>query len=196
MFTQFAVIFFCCLVVLLSLVILFNTNKITLILALNLISFTSAIYYLLLSAPDVAITEVAVGSAISTLFFLFPIKYIIDKNKNHNKLRKRKVKFIQIMIVRSSAFIISTLVLLSLSSFAFYMKSFGGETNKIINLNNKPAEYYRVHTTKEIGSKCIVTGILASYRGFDTMIETFVIFVASIGVLFVLSDTTKKQLDE
>jgi multicomponent Na+:H+ antiporter subunit B len=38
----------------------------------------------------------------------------------------------------------------------------------------------------EIGIPNIVTSILASYRGFDTLGETFVIFTAAIGVLVLL----------
>ena len=35
----------------------------------------------------------------------------------------------------------------------------------------------------------IVTAVLASYRGFDTLGEVFVVFTAGIGVLMLLSNT-------
>jgi len=39
----------------------------------------------------------------------------------------------------------------------------------------------------------VVTTVLASYRGFDTLGETIVIFTAGIGVLLVLTGATGRN---
>jgi multicomponent Na+:H+ antiporter subunit B len=44
----------------------------------------------------------------------------------------------------------------------------------------------------EIGIPNIVTSILASYRGYDTLGETFVIFTAAIGVLALLGRSANR----
>jgi multisubunit Na+/H+ antiporter MnhB subunit len=52
-------------------------------------------------------------------------------------------------------------------------------------------------STDQIGIENIVTAILASYRGFDTMLETFVIFITSFcigfGVLSIRKITTQGE---
>jgi hypothetical protein len=40
---------------------------------------------------------------------------------------------------------------------------------------------------EEIGVENVVTSVLASYRGFDTLGETTVVFTAAIGVMILLS---------
>jgi multicomponent Na+:H+ antiporter subunit B len=48
-------------------------------------------------------------------------------------------------------------------------------------------KHYIENTEKEIGINSIVAAILASYRGFDTLGETLVIFTAGIIVTLILS---------
>ncbi|MEQ9446326.1 MAG: hypothetical protein RJS98_12240 [Rhodospirillaceae bacterium] len=42
----------------------------------------------------------------------------------------------------------------------------------------------------------VVTSVLASYRGYDTLGETAVIFTAGIGVLMLLKGRRRKEDDE
>ena len=48
------------------------------------------------------------------------------------------------------------------------------------------ADKYIIESEKEIGIPNLVTSVLASYRGFDTLGEVTVIFTAGIGVLMLL----------
>ena len=48
------------------------------------------------------------------------------------------------------------------------------------------APEYLERSAEEIGIPNVVTSILASYRGYDTMGETAVIFTAGVGVLAML----------
>ena len=50
------------------------------------------------------------------------------------------------------------------------------------------------NTKSEIGINSFVAAILASYRGFDTLCETCVIFLAGISVLLILG--LNKKHDE
>lgn len=52
--------------------------------------------------------------------------------------------------------------------------------------NRYVAQMYIDRTLTEIGTDNIVTAILASYRGFDTLGETVVIFTAGISVILLL----------
>uniref|UniRef100_A0A7C2K589 DUF4040 domain-containing protein n=1 Tax=candidate division WOR-3 bacterium TaxID=2052148 RepID=A0A7C2K589_UNCW3 len=46
------------------------------VLSSAVISLVASIFFLILQAPDVAITEASVGAALTTGFFIFALKYV------------------------------------------------------------------------------------------------------------------------
>lgn len=50
---------------------LFTATRITAVLAAGLVSLFASVLFLLLAAPDVAMTEAAIGSGLTTFLFLF-----------------------------------------------------------------------------------------------------------------------------
>lgn len=58
------------------------------------------------------------------------------------------------------------------------------------------ASYYLQHTREDIGIPNVVTAILASYRGFDTLGETAVVFLAALGVLLLLDKDDEEDGDK
>ncbi len=63
-------------VVLSAIVALRNPNILVSILFLSSMSLGVSVLYLLLAAPDVAMTEAAIGSGLTTLFFLFAFRQL------------------------------------------------------------------------------------------------------------------------
>jgi len=57
----------------------------------------------------------------------------------------------------------------------------------------KVGSHYINEGVKETGSANIVTSVVVSYRGFDTLGEVTVLFIAAIGLGAVLTNTTKKE---
>ena len=57
-------------------VALFTTTRITAVLAAGLVSLFASVLFLLLAAPDVAMTEAAIGSGLTTFLFLFVLSRI------------------------------------------------------------------------------------------------------------------------
>ena len=55
------------------------------------------------------------------------------------------------------------------------------------------APYYIAHAEAETGVPNVVTAVLASYRGFDTLGEVTVIFTAGIGVLALLGFARRRR---
>ena len=49
-------------------------DLITAVVAMGLVSLFASILYLLLAAPDVAMTEAAIGAGLSTVIFLYTVK--------------------------------------------------------------------------------------------------------------------------
>ncbi len=56
-------------------------------------------------------------------------------------------------------------------------------------LNSDYTHYYTTHTAGQVGVENIVTAIITSYRGFDTMFETIVISITAITLYFLQSNT-------
>jgi multicomponent Na+:H+ antiporter subunit B len=52
---------------------------------------------------------------------------------------------------------------------------------------------YLVDSAREVGLPNTVTSVLASYRGYDTLGETVVIFTAGIGVLLLLGRVGRRR---
>lgn len=149
-------------------------NLLTSTIILSVFSLLMAILYLILKAPDVAMTEAAVGAGISTLLFLATLFLIGAKEKK-------------------SAHPVLPLVVIGLTSFALIYATLGmpafGDANAPANLH--VAQYYIQHSSLETGIPNIVTSVLASYRGFDTLGEVMVIFTAGIAVLLLLGNKRK-----
>ncbi len=64
------------LVLLLSLLTVLNANLLVGVIALSGVSLISALPFYLLNAPDVAITEAAVGAGLSTIAYLWVLRSV------------------------------------------------------------------------------------------------------------------------
>lgn len=156
--------------ILIALSIFFSKNILTDILSLGIFSLLMAVLYTLMNAPDVAITEAAVGTFLSTIFALIALlSYTFEAVKNKNNL------FIGVI----SAIVMGTCLFLLIPHFPEF-----GDINS--PANNHITNYYIYNTMTKLGFTNIVTGILASFRGFDTFIETIVIFTAATAVYMLI----------
>ncbi|MFZ5616695.1 MAG: DUF4040 domain-containing protein [Pseudomonadota bacterium] len=140
-------------------------------------SLLSAAFFVSLDAVDVAFTEAAVGAGVSTVLMLGAMLLTVRREKPGRSSRSR----IAILVV---ALVGSALVYASLDMPAF------GDANS--PANSYIGEAYVERTAKEIAVPNIVTAVLASYRGFDTLGETMVIFTAGLGVMLLLGAGSAK----
>ncbi|WP_320128226.1 hydrogenase subunit MbhD domain-containing protein [uncultured Sphaerochaeta sp.] len=69
------------LVVILALYSVVSTDLLNGVFALSAISIVSALIFILAKAPDVAITEAAVGSGVSTFIFVWAIRHTRRKDR-------------------------------------------------------------------------------------------------------------------
>lgn len=140
-------------------------------------SLLSALLFVTLDAVDVAFTEAAVGAGISTVLMLGTIALTarVEKPSSHS----RTIPLL-VTSVTGAALIYGTVD----------MPNFGDP--------NAPAQTYLApafleRTPVEIDLPNVVTAILASYRGFDTMGEVAVVFTAGIGVLLLISGLRRRR---
>lgn len=135
-------------------------------------SLLMALVFTLLDAVDVAFTEAAVGAGVSTILSLGTLA-LIDS-------RREKIPF-RFQFTPMLVALVTGAVLL-----------WGMQDMPAVGTADAPnqvhvAPYYIERTPVEIDVPNIVTAVLASYRGFDTLGEVTVIFTAGIGVMMLLS---------
>lgn len=143
-------------------------------------SLISASLFLDLDAVDVAFTEASVGAGISTLLFLATLKLVPRYDK---KSRYKPTLALGVTIAVGALLIYGTLD----------MPHFGRADSPV---NQHVAPRYLNDSMKEVGVPNVVTSVLASYRGYDTLGETLVIFTAGIGVMSLLRISRKTKQDQ
>lgn len=146
------------------------------IILMSVFSLFIGICYLFMDAPDVAMTETALGACLSTCVLLNIIKIVGD---DLGKPQKTK-------IIMSSILCITFIICLSWASLD--LPEFGTETSP---LQTHLTEYYLENTKNDIAIPSVVAAILASYRGYDTLGETTVILIAGLAVLVIVSRRKK-----
>ncbi|WP_432473397.1 DUF4040 domain-containing protein [Amphritea sp. HPY] len=159
--------------------IIFLKDLFAVVMLFGIYSFLSALIFVNLDAVDVAFTEASVGAGISTVLMLGTLALTGRKEKpsKHSTLLPLFVVF-----VTGAALIYGTLD----------MPPFGHPDNPV---HQHVAPRYIEESPKEVGLPNMVTSVLASYRGFDTLGETVVVFSAVIGVLSLLGVRRNKKKD-
>lgn len=137
----------------------------------SVFSFLSAGLFLTLDAVDVAFTEAVVGAGFSTVLVLGTLALTRAQEKPPVH---RPWLPLAVVVTTGAALLYGTM---DIPHFA--------DPNAPAHRHVAP--YYIARTEPDTGIPNIVTAVLASYRGFDTLGETAVVFTAAVGVLFLLS---------
>ncbi|MBX2839824.1 MAG: DUF4040 domain-containing protein [Gammaproteobacteria bacterium] len=139
---------------------------------LGLYSLVAAGLFVVMDAVDVAFTEAAVGSGISTIMFLGALSF----TKHEQKPRGHDSWAVMLFVVITGGLLIfGTLDMPSYGSLDAPAQTHPDLTVRFLEQSDD-----------EIGIPNVVTSVLASYRGYDTLGETVVVFTAGIAVLGLL----------
>lgn len=136
-------------------------------------SLLSAAFFVSLDAVDVAFTEAAVGAGISTVLMLGGMLLTARREKPATPGRA------------PVALATVTLVGAALAYATIDMPAFGDPEAPA---NAYVGQAYVERTPQDIEVPNVVTAVLASYRGFDTLGETMVVFTAGLAVILLLGD--------
>jgi multicomponent Na+:H+ antiporter subunit B len=139
---------------------------------LSAYSLIMAVVWTRLNAVDVAFTEASVGAGITTVLLIAAISRTARGEELMPRARHVLPGFV-IIVVTAAVLIWGTL---DMPDFA--------DPNAPANLHVAPR--YIEHSAEETGVINMVTAVLASYRGYDTLGETTVIFTAGLGVILLL----------
>ena len=133
-------------------------------------SLLSCGMFVVLDAVDVAFTEAAVGAGVSTVILLGTMLLTSSEEKAPTTWSP-----------------LPLLVVLAVGGLLVYatldMPRYGDPNAPI---HHHVAPRYIEDSPTEVGVPNMVTSVLASYRGYDTLGETTVIFTAGVGLLLLI----------
>lgn len=143
----------------------------------GLYSLVSASLFVVMDAVDVAFTEAAVGAGVATVFMLGTLALTTSREKtpSHQPL-------LPLLVVAITG--------LALIYGTWDIPRYGDPTNPI---HHHVAPRYIEDSPREIGIPNVVTSVLASYRSYDTLGETTVVFTAAIGVLVLIGGARRRR---
>ncbi len=133
-------------------------------------SFVAALLFLDLDAVDVALTEAAVGAGVTTVLMLSILRLT---GRYEDISHRHSLTGLAVVLITGGALIYGTL-------------DFPDVGNIDAPAQHHVAPEYLQQTELRIGIPNVVTAVLASFRGYDTLGETVVIFSAGLAVTLLL----------
>ncbi|QSW99711.1 hydrogen gas-evolving membrane-bound hydrogenase subunit E [Haloterrigena alkaliphila] len=146
-----------------GLAVVLSTSHIAGILTLSILGFMVAIFYILASAPDLALTQLVVETLILLIFLL-----VVEEIPEYYEVELGK-------------YARDAVVSLAVGATAF--------VTVLVTTDARPegrteiARFYTENAVPEGGGTNIVNVILVDFRGFDTMGELVVVAMAAISIL-------------
>ena len=149
------------------------------IIAFSAYSLGIAIIWVFLRAPDVGLTEAAVGAGVMTVLFLATIAKTTRPSDERTFER-----------VDYRATVVAVALVAVLSTTLVALPPVGAADSAVVT--DDVTRYYLENAYEETEVKNAVTAVLAAYRGFDTLGEATVVYAAGVGLLVIL----KKEVFE
>lgn len=140
-------------------------------------SFLMATLLIAMDAVDVGMTEAAVGAGVSTVLLLSALHL--------TKTDEAPARHSNVL-----PFALSVLTGLALVYGTWDLPRYGESDTP---MNTYVGAQYLERSIDETTVPNVVTSVLASYRGYDTLGETAVIFTAGIGVLMLLKGRRRRE---
>ena len=163
-------LFLLTLLVLTAVAVVRTENLFVAVMLMAIFSLLMAANFFILDAADVALTEAAVGAGVTTVIFLGALALTVERERSRNAGRGLALGVVAVTV----------LVLI----YATFDKPRLGDPEAPVHQHVAP--WYLEQTPELIGIPNVVTAVLGSFRGYDTLGEVFVVLAACIGVLFIL----------
>jgi len=158
-------------------VIIIQRNLCAVVILFGIYSFLMATVRVALDAVDVGMTEAAVGAGISTVLFLGVLHLTMSEEM---KPLHRPLLPLALALATGIALVYGTLGLPAFS-------------DPDAPPHRHVVPRYIHDGPRETGVPNVVTAVLASYRGYDTLGETVVVFTAGAGVIALLRRIRRRQ---
>lgn len=147
------------------------------IIAFAAYSLGLALVWVFLQAPDVALTEAAIGAGVTSVLFLLTITKTVRPVEDLTALSRVNWPGLAIVVVLAGVLLWTVPEIPAV-----------GDPDAVAVSYGEVSGYYLENAYEETHVKNVVTAVLAAYRGFDTFGEAVVVFAAGVAVLAVLKE--------
>ncbi|MCM8768605.1 MAG: DUF4040 domain-containing protein [Candidatus Omnitrophica bacterium] len=163
-----------------ALIALETTDLLSSVISIGAVGFALSICFLLVGAPDIAITQMVVEVLSLVILIRATIRHdltTIDGDRD----------FFGLMATLALIF---ALLLLGLPAF-LSLPPFG--TPAMSQMMESPARHYLSGGLRETGAANIVASVILDYRAYDTLGEATVLFTSILGALAILRVYSRKK---
>ena len=154
-------------------------NLFAAVMLFGIYSLLSAALFVTLDAVDVAFTEAAVGAGIATILMLATLAVTSARQKPREQ---------RALVPLLAAFATGCVLIYGTMDLPRFGDPFAPAHRHVI-------PRYLEESGEEIGVPNVVTSVLASYRGYDTLGEVTVIFTAGVGVMLLIGRHRRRRRD-
>ena len=141
-------------------------NRITFVIIMGIIGFLVSLFYVLLNAPDLALTQLLVET-VTVILFMVAFYHLPEFSKNMGTLRLNKKNLL-----------ISIAVGILVPAVAISAYGLGNAAGF-----SRIAEYFTENAKTLGGGYNVVNVILVDFRGMDTMLEILVLGIVALAVV-------------
>lgn len=153
-------------------------NLLSAVIAVGAVGAGVSICFLMLGAADIAITQIAV----ETLSLVILIRATISRDLTHITAQREAGGLIVIGVFMAVFVLFLVFALME-------MPPFGGPLMTV-------SSHYLQNGLKQTGASNIVSAIILDYRGYDTLGEATILFVAVAGAIVLLRRKGRKKVEE
>jgi multisubunit Na+/H+ antiporter MnhB subunit len=161
-----------------ALIAIESHNLLSSVIAVGAVGFGLCIVFLLLGAPDLAITQLVVEILALIILIRATLAKSVPETYKGRELQAYAITIVFILAV------------LGVSYYAFQaLPQFGAPIMKV-------ARTYRAEGLAKTGATILVTSVILDFRAYDTLGEVAVLFTAIIGAIAVLRIKGRKKVSE
>jgi multicomponent Na+:H+ antiporter subunit B len=158
-------------------------NLLSSIICVGAVGAIGSLMFLLLYAPDIAITQVVVEVLALVVMIRVTISRDVTVITGDRELFGAVTSIVIILVI----FMAGIDVFRTLPAFGVPVFS---------QFSNAASQTYITDCLSKTGAANIVTGIILDYRGYDTLGEATVLFASIIGATVILRKETRKPLEK
>lgn len=155
--------------------LVFIRQRLTMVILNGIIGYSVALFFLLMRAPDLALTQLVVET-ITTILFIVSFSRLPNIARTTANMKKETIKIIVSFIMAGA---VVTLI---------FIAQQGDGLESI-------SKYY-TNAYELTGGKNIVNAILGDFRALDTMFEGIVLIIAGLGIYTLLHYKDRRGQDE
>jgi multicomponent Na+:H+ antiporter subunit B len=153
------------------------------VICVGAIGFGGSLMFLLLHAPDIAITQVVV----EVLALIILIRATISRDHTFITGEREFFGMVVSIAILLMVFLAGMRVFDSLPPFG---------TPIFASVADAPSQTYIEKGLTDTGAANLVAGVILDYRGYDTLGEATVLFTAIVGATVILRTRSRKRIEE